>query len=403
MAEAIAAFPDRISGANARASGLAVSGGVAIDVLKGSAAIDAYAECAAGLMHAPPQSPAWVRAWAETVNPDIVVGLVRHHGRTLMALPLEIVAVGPFRVARFPGGSHANGNFAPTDRAEPPVAADLDALVAALGHARPDIDLIALERLCPERHGLSNPLVCLPHVASADVGLAVNLEGGFEGVLGRVSGKRKRKKHRSQQRKFEAVGAIDCGRARSAAEASALLDTFFALKGERLKRMGADDVFADGKVRTFFRRLFGEAAESGAPAFVIDRLTVGGVVRAITGSSLSGGRLICEFSAFSDDELIQASPGDYLFYENIASACNEGRAVFDFSVGDERYKREWCDIETVYADVRLPLGFKGAALAGFIGLRAALVRRVKSNRRLWAMLRRMRRRDSAPPAGEAES
>lgn len=396
MAEAIATISEGVSRRDARGTLLPASAGVAIEVLSGAAALDAYDIAARGLAFAPPQSPAWVRAWAETVNPDIVVGVVRHGGRILTVLPLEVVSLGPFRVARFPGGSHANGNFAPTDRVEPPLAHDIAALIDAVSRARPDIDLVLLERLCPGRNGLDNPLAAMAHTASPDVGLAINLDGGFEGVMSRVSGKRKRKRFRSQTRKYEAVGPIDCGRAASAEETAALLDTFFALKGERLRRMGADDVFADAKVRAFFHRLFGEAAGTDEPAFVIDRLAVGGVVRAITGSSLSGDRLICEFSAIRDDDLTSSGPGDFLFHENIAAACAKGRAIFDFSVGDERYKREWCDIETVYADVRLPLGFRGAALAGLISARAGIARFVKSKPALWAWLRRLRRRQAEP-------
>lgn len=397
MAESVATFSKSSAPRPAeRATSAPSTAGVAASVLCGVEAIESYVTAVSGMVFAPPQSPDWVRIWSETVNPDVVIGLVRRHGRTLFALPLEVVSVGPFKVARFPGGSHANGNFPPTDRIEQPLASDIEALVAAIARERRDIDLIVLERLCPERDALDNPLLAMPHAPSPDGGLAVNLEGGFDGVLGRVSGKRKRKKYRSQLRKFEAVGTVDVGRASSAAETAALLDTFFALKSERLKSIGADDVFGDEKVRVFFKRLFGEAAECSEPAFLIDRVTVAGVVRAITGSSLCGDRLICDFSAISDDELTQWSPGDFLFYENIAAACAAGRAIFDFSVGDERYKREWCDIETIYADIRMPLGFKGALLAGSIAARSGMVRFVKSRPRLWSLIRRLRRRRAEP-------
>ena len=36
--------------------------------------------------------------------------------------------------------------------------------------------------------------------------------------------------------------------------------------------------------------------------------------------------------------------------------------IFDFSVGDEPYKRLWCDIETRHIDVVAPLTAKGALL-----------------------------------------
>ncbi|RWE64197.1 MAG: GNAT family N-acetyltransferase, partial [Mesorhizobium sp.] len=75
----------------------------------------------------------------------------------------------------------------------------------AIGRTRPDIDLISLERLLPDLDGVASPLAALPSFPSPNLALAVDLDGGFDALLSRASGKRKRKKHRSQTRKFEAV------------------------------------------------------------------------------------------------------------------------------------------------------------------------------------------------------
>ena len=63
-------------------------------------------------------------------------------------------------------------------------------------------------------------------------------------MLGRTSGKRKRKKHRSQTRKFEAVGSFRRIKARTEAETNALLDAFFVMKEARFQKMGIANVFA---------------------------------------------------------------------------------------------------------------------------------------------------------------
>src|SRR5690606_14626422 len=79
-------------------------------------------------------------------------------------------------------------------------------LFKAIAGARPDIDLVSLERLQPDLDGVTNPLLVLPGQHSPNVSLAADLEGGFDAVLARIGGKRKCKKHRSQTRKFEALG-----------------------------------------------------------------------------------------------------------------------------------------------------------------------------------------------------
>lgn len=92
-------------------------------------------------------------------------------------------------------------------------------------------------------------------------------------------------------------------------------------------------------------------------------------MRAITGSIRCHDRLICEFGAIADDDMAFASPGEFLFFDNIEEACLQGYAVYDFSVGDEHYKRLWCDLEIAQFDVLVPLTAKGRAAAA--GLRLA--------------------------------
>jgi CelD/BcsL family acetyltransferase involved in cellulose biosynthesis len=76
-------------------------------------------------------------------------------------------------------------------------------------------------------------------------------------------------------------------------------------------------------------------------------------------------------------------------------------ALYDFSVGDEPYKRLWCDREIVQYDVLVPLSLKGRALAGTLRAVTAAKAVVKNNRTLWKLAKRLRRgvaRDAAPAA-----
>lgn len=343
-------------------------------------------------IYAPAQSPEWVSAWTDTNKPDAIIATLITKGRPVLAVALEVSREGPFRIARFLGGTHANGNFPAVDRnwLETANTHDIDALVGSIRQARPDVDLVAFDRLIAEFNNLPNPLLKLGSAPSPNVALAVNLDGGFEAVLTRTNGKKKRKRHRSQERKYEAVGGARRTVATTAADANAMLDAFFAMKQQRFGAMGITDVFADAEIRSFFRKLFVDALQHDKPSFVLHGLEVAGKYRAVTGSSRAGGRLICEFGAIADDELAYASPGEYLFFDNISEACHQGFAVYDFSVGDEPYKRHWCDIEIQHADVLVPLTAKGRLYA--LGLRSTsrVKGAIKNNATLWALVKRLR-------------
>ena len=375
------------------AAGLAVS-------VAGLEAMSGYAAFCETALSAPPQDDGWVRHWTAENRPDAVFATLTVDGLPVLALALEIVRHGPFRVARFMGGRHANGNFAAMD----PAArnridrAAIDALLAAIARARPDIDVVALERLLPDLDGVANPFACLPHLPSPNISLACDLEGGFDKLLDRASSKRKRKKHRSQIRKFEAAGSYRRFTARTPQETQRLLDAFFEMKASRFRKMGIADVFGEAEVRRFFQALFAGALREKSPRFILQALEVAGKIRAVTGSSVCGKRLICEFGAIAEDDLAHISPGEFLFFKNIEEACAQGFEIYDFSVGDEPYKRLWCDIEAWHLDVLAPLTGKGRLLA--IGLRgqSRLKASIKQSPAVWRLARLLRRKVAGQPS-----
>jgi len=344
--------------------------------------------------YAPPQGVDWIEHWIAANKPDVVMATLTKDGEAVLALALEVTRKGPFAVARFMSGTHANGNFALSRSSwlAGPTAPDVQALIAAIAKARPDIDMIALERLLPDLGGKPNPLLALPHFKSPNISLACNLEGGFDALLARSSGKRKRKKHRSQSRKFETAGGFRRIEAQTPEEVGRVLDAFFVMKEMRFRKAGIRNVFAETAVKTFFKRLFVEALAIKPRAFVLHALEVDGTLRAVTGSSRRGDTLICEFGAIVEDELAQASPGDFLFFENIREAGGEGFAVYDFSVGDELYKRLWCDIECQHMDAIVPLTAKGRLLAFEMRLHARTKAFIKNSPLIWKFTKMLRRR-----------
>ncbi len=354
----------------------------------------AYEQFCASAVFAPAQSASWVRHWVGEVRPDAIIAALRIDGSPVLALALEIVRSGPFRIARFMGDRHANGNFAAAD---PTWLTSVDcrairSLFDEIARARPDIDVLALQRLLPNLEGRTNPLTALPSFPSPNLSLAVDLNGGFDALLSRASGKRKRKKHRSQTRKFETAGGFRRLQATTPEQVHSLLYAFFAMKEFRFRRMGIANVFGSADVRLFFHALFTGALREAEPSFILHGLEVAGKLRAVTGSSISGKRLVCEFGAIAEDELAYASPGDFLFFENIKEACQQGFEIYDFSVGDEPYKRLWCDIETQHADVLVPLTARGRALSFVLHQNARAKAFVKNSPTIWKLTKMLRRK-----------
>lgn len=368
-------------------------------------ATSGYDDLCRRAVFAPSQSASWVSNWIAECRPDFLIATLYLDEQPILALSLEVVSAGPFRIAQFMGGRHANGNFPATDIERLPreMKRSLALLLEAISRQRPDIDVISLNRLLPELDGRPNPFLAFPSSISPNVSLAVDLAGGFEALLQRPNGVRKQKKHRSQGRKLESFGPCRRIEAKTSQEVGVLLDAFFAMKDARFRKMGIANVFAAPEVRSFFAKLFVDALSETHPPFVLHGLEVGGILRAVTGSSRCGSRLICEFGSITDDELAHASPGGFLFFDNIREACEQGFAVYDFSVGDEPYKRNWCDLEIQHRDVLLPLTMKGRAFAFGLHQNARLTAYIKSNPAIWRLMKSVRRKAIGQSANQPDN
>jgi CelD/BcsL family acetyltransferase involved in cellulose biosynthesis len=345
--------------------------------------------CRTGI-HAPPQHPLWVREWVAANRSDALIVTVRDEDRIVSMLPLEVTREGPFRVARFIGGRHANGNFVARIR-HGTAKIERHAIADAVRQARPDIDLMALERQNPVHEGVPNFLGGLATTRSPNISLAVDLEGGFEGVLSRKNGKRKRRKQKLQIRKMDEAGGWRLIKAATPDEVDRLIEAFFTLKAARFRKKGIPNTFASPEIQAFFRNLFISALDEKTPPFTLYGLEVAGEICGIHGFSVTRDSIVCDFGAIREDDL-QISPGFFIDYWAIEEACEEGRRLYDLSVGDEPYKRSWCDVETWQFETLLPLTIRGRVLLALIRARSRAVRSIKSNETLWRWTRAIRTR-----------
>jgi len=360
----------------------AVSVEVIAGVAAARAAIDAITP---DMIHTGYQHPAMLSAWVGTAGcePMFLTFATDGHGPVL--LPLELCGNG---VAGYCGGRHANGNFPVGRRAdiEALARAGEPAIKAALRAAECPAGSVILERQHAVWNCIANPFVFGTSVESPNIALSFAIDSDFDTLLTERGGKNKRKKIRSYRRKLDAIGTVAFHHPVPVADAPAALDRFFALKAERFRAAGISDVFGDARTQAFFRVLFTEHG----PQHELHALTLDDEIIAIAGTTTLDGRMTVEFGTF-DVHHAPARPGEQLFFSMIAHACETGVKIFDFGIGDERYKRAWCDIETTHYDTTIGLTLPGKMRAAAQTGRSRLVRAIKSNERAWALAKRVRK------------
>ncbi len=375
----------------------AVGGTLAVDVHRSMADVQLLWRSMEATQCCPVhQTYDWCRCWVEATSPDLAVAVGRIDGEAAFLLPLEIVARQGVRVARYiatPFSNINNGIFTEAGQRFLAGASAAGALSSEFRRQAPDIDCLVLDKLPVDWRGERHPMAGLPHVRSASHAFQITLGCSFDALLARTNGKRKRKKYRTSTRRLEAAGGWEHIIAETAEDALDLLEVFFVQKGERLRAQGLPDVFAPEGARLFFRNLARQMPHGDRHLLQLHAIRLGGAdgrLCAIAGLSRKGDHLICQFASVDDKACPDSSPGELLFHLMIEKACGEQAAVFDFGIGDQRYKRSWCDVETPHHDVVLPLTARGRLYAA--GYRSAIAakRFVKQNPKALGIANRLR-------------
>jgi CelD/BcsL family acetyltransferase involved in cellulose biosynthesis len=335
----------------------------------------------------------WVRHWAEHVNPNIAIVTATRSGQPILAIALEIVNKSGLTAAQFVGGSHANANFPAMTAALSQHEAELflAALVKGLKEKPWSVDIIMLERQLGQLGGIQNPLLANGGSISPNVSLHLDVDQNFDAVLAARSGKRKRKRYRSQQRKFEAAGGFNIINPNEKEDVELILDSYFVMKAQQLNGKGVANVFGNSREQLFFKALFSDKGPLNDHKFYLSSLEVGGKTRAIYGSSLHALRQMVHFTAFAEDELAIASPGDFLNFALIEAACKGSIKTYDLGVGDEGYKRSWCDVETWHHDVIIGISLRGKLAKLQFSAIGSAKRWIKNNEKLWSVAKRVRK------------
>ncbi|QLF70073.1 GNAT family N-acetyltransferase [Peteryoungia desertarenae] len=339
----------------------------------------------------------WCRAWEFTHHRPVAILEGCMGQETAFLLPLEIRQDGPVRKAQFMGSEFSNintGLIASRHRREL-AALDRKELAAALRNAVKDVaDLIWLSNVPLRWRGVQHPFAGLDSVENQNHAFQLELRPTMEETIAPLNAKRRRKKYRTQLRKIEAVGTFEHVKPKEAIEKQVLLDLFFEQKRKRFEALGLPDVFQAAETQAFFHLLL--EADRGGSNIPLElhalRLNLGGEhqIAAISGLSRKGDHVICQFGSIEPDCLPEASPGELLFWLMIEQESADGQSLFDFGIGDQDYKRSWCNIETVHHDIVLPINAKGQLAALALKLTTKTKALIKGNPKLYAFIQRLR-------------
>ncbi len=307
------------------------------------------------------QSYEWLALWYEHLGqrqgfvPWLV--LVEHAGRPLMLLPLG-------RRWRFAGRLEWLG-YDVTDYHGPvlhPASADLApaefaALWADVLDHLTGVDCVNLVRQPPQVHGLPNPFAALPGAWPSDTSFAATLGPDWPAWYEQRIKKALRADSQRQRRRLAELGTLRFAVAGDAAACDAVMDLVVQQKSRRYAETNARNYFVGAGYEAFYRAAARLRRAHLATLWLDDRPL------AAHFGLVDDRRFYYLLPSFAGGEWQKFSTGRLLLEHLLAGAIARGLTVFDFTIGGEAYKRDWCDVEMPLYSVVTPRTVTGRLFA----------------------------------------
>ena len=341
----------------------------------------------------------WVRVWQRHIGstnklrPAIVV--VHEGDSILMLLPLALHRTGLIRRLTWLGGEFC-------DYWGPLLAPDLSRRVAKDRFA--DIwrqvtaylqqqrkfrhDLVELERM-PEYIGAQpNPFCTLNVQMNPSGAYLTQLTGSWDEFYAAKRSSATRRRDRTKRKRLAEHGEIRLVGAKDAGSATVTLEKLFEQKTASFARMGVRNIFEPPGHREFLLDLTTEPTSRHLTH--VSRLEIGNTIAAANLGLLFRGRYYHLLASHDEGELSRFGPGIVHLHALLQHAIESGCREFDFTIGDERYKQDWCDTEIKLYDYIAPASVWGWPVAATsISVRRAK-RFIKQTPMLWNMVVRLR-------------
>lgn len=336
------------------------------------------------------QSFSWLSTWQRHigapsgVRPAIVIG--RKAGAILFMLPLAIRRMGPLHALTWLGAELNDYNaplLAPGFAGAVETAEFVALWGSVLAHlrSRMPFDLVDLDKM-PETLGAQpNPMLALPVTRNPSGAYATALATSWDEFYADKRSSSTRRRDRTKRKRLAEFGEIRLVTPDTDDAIRATIDILAAQKARAFARMGVGNLFARAGYMDFYRSL--ATGKCSRDLVHVSHLQVGTQIAAANFGLVFRDRYYHLLASYDDGEVSRFGPGAAHLHDVMRYAIEHGYRFFDFTIGDEPYKRDWCDGVVQLYDHVAAVTLPGRALAAAVMAQRWLKRRIKQSPLLW--------------------
>ena len=336
----------------------------------------------------------WLATWQRCigaslgVNPTIVLGR-QGGGELLFILPLAIEQARFNRRLVFLGHALCDYNA-------PLLGAEFSGVVPATGFAawwqsirillqqtaEYRHDVVVLDKM-PARVGQqANPLMSLATMANPSGAYLTHLGADWDKFYVEKRSSATRRRDRTKRKNLAESGELRFVAAANPKDAQSALGILIDQKSRFFARMGIANLFARPGYSDFFLTVATKAGQ----LVQVSQLDVGTKCAATSLGLHFRGCYYHVLASYDDGLLARFGPGIVHLHELMRHAIEQGCKQFDFTIGDEPYKRDWADTKIKLYDHIAASCWRGEIAAAQMIFRLRVKRFIKQSRLLWPLV-----------------
>jgi CelD/BcsL family acetyltransferase involved in cellulose biosynthesis len=249
-------------------------------------------------------------------------------------------------------------------------------------------DYVDLSKMLETVGSQPNPFVSLETHPNPSGAYVANLGADWESFYAAHRSGPTRKKERKQLKQLAEHGAVRFVEVREPTAIAVSMEALIAQKSASFRRMGVADNFARPGYRSFYLDLTTDPR--GLDTVNLTRFDVGDTIAAASVGLRFGDNYYLVLSSYADGDLARFGPGRAHLNELLRHAIDGKVRRFDFTIGDEPYKRDWADVVLRPLDHLQPVTIRGRAVVYGMGAFRTLKRFIKQTPVLWRTFTKVR-------------
>ena len=322
-----------------------------------------------------------LQVWCDTIGRSrgiepIFATIFLANGTPALLLPLGIERVSGIRILRFLDCGVSDYNAPVVFPETAFMRFDKRHLWEQLRSCLPPFDLAVLEKMPETIEGLPNPLSVIATARHPESCHGIALHGSADDF---------ERKHlpnardsRRRLRKLESRASIRFQIARTDKERKRYFDAMVRMKRQRFADTAANDIFADAGYWQFYAEATRRLGAAGAVQ--LSALIADDQIIAANWGFASGDRYYDLVPSYESGEWRTYAPGRLLTEWLLRQHLERGDRIFDYGIGDEPYKFDYCNLHTPLMDAYIPVTVTGSAYNRLLQLRLAAKSRLRDTR-----------------------